>query len=63
VELSPIVAGIEHINPDDGDVEAVRATVPENPFRPATVTVEVPLVIATVVTVVGLAEIVKSWTV
>jgi hypothetical protein len=63
VELSPTVAGIEHVNPDDGDVDAVSATVPGNPFRPATVTVEVPLAPAEIVTVVGLAEIVKSWTV
>jgi len=40
----------------------VRLTTPANPFRPVTVIVEVPAVPALTVTVVGLAAIVKSWT-
>jgi hypothetical protein len=37
-----------------------RFTTPENPFRPVTVTVEVPEVPALTVTLVGLAATVKS---
>jgi hypothetical protein len=40
-----------------------RLTTPAKPFRPVTVTVEVPGDPARTVTVVGLAPIVKSWTV
>ena len=39
-----------------------RLTTPANPFNPVIVTVEVPAVPALTVTVVGLAAIVKSWT-
>jgi hypothetical protein len=46
-----------------GDTELVRATVPVNPFRGATVTVEVAAVPTVVVTDVGLAVTVKSVTV
>jgi len=40
----------------------VRLTTPANPFRAVIVIVEVPAVLALTVTVVGLADIVKSWT-
>ena len=40
-----------------------RLTTPANPCRPVTVIVEVPAEPAFTVTLVGLAEIVKSWTV
>jgi hypothetical protein len=40
-----------------------RFTTPTKPFRPVTVTVEVPGEPARSETVVGLAAIVKSWTV
>jgi len=39
-----------------------RLTTPANPFNPVIVIVEVPAVPALTVTVVGLAAIVKSWT-
>lgn len=45
------------------DVATVRATVPVNPFTGATVIVEVARVPAVVVTDVGLAVTVKSFTV
>ena len=41
----------------------VRLTMPANPWRPVTVIVEVPGEPAFTVTLVGLADIVKSWTV
>ena len=40
----------------------VRLTTPAKPFRPVIVMVEVPAVPALTVRVVGLAAIVKSWT-
>jgi hypothetical protein len=40
----------------------VRLTVPLKPLRAVTVMVEVPATPALTVTVVGLAEMVKSWT-
>jgi len=41
---------------------AERLTVPANPLRPVTVIVEVPAELTFTVTDVGLAAIVKSWT-
>jgi hypothetical protein len=46
-----------------GETEEVRVTVPVNPFVAVTVMVDVPVVPARTVTLVGLAAIVKSWTV
>jgi hypothetical protein len=46
-----------------GDTEDVRATVPVNPWRGATVMVEAPAALARAVTLVGLAVTVKSLTV
>ncbi len=46
-----------------GDTAEVRATVPVNPWRGATVIVEVPVAAASTVTLVGLAVTEKSRTV
>ena len=51
------------VNPVGGDIDNVRATVPVNPFTGATVMVEVAAVLAGVVTAVGAAATVKSFTV
>jgi hypothetical protein len=51
------------VNPVDGDMEEVSATVPVNPLTGATVIVEVAAVPAVVVTAVGAAVTVKSVTV
>jgi hypothetical protein len=40
----------------------IRLTVPPKPLRAVTAIVEVPATPALTVTVVGLAEMVKSWT-
>ncbi len=40
----------------------VRLTTPAKPFTAVTVIVEVPAALTLMVTVVGLAAIVKSWT-
>ena len=48
------------VNPDAGDTEEVRATVPVNPWSGATVIVEVPAVPALAVTLVGEAVTEKS---
>ena len=40
----------------------VKLTIPLKPLRAVTVIVEVPATPALTVTVVGLAEMVKSWT-
>ena len=57
------VAENEQLNPDDGEVEFVRATVPVKPFTDVTLIVELPIAPAKTVTLVGLAATVKSWTV
>ena len=49
-----------HVRPVAGDMVAARLTVPLKPLRAVTVTVEVPEAPARIVTVVGLAAIVKS---
>ena len=51
------------VRPVAGETAAVRLTTPLKPLRAVTVTVEVPEAPARIVTVVGLAAIVKSWTV
>jgi len=48
------------VRPVLGEIELVRSTVPVSPFRGATVIVEVPELPSAKVTLVGLAEIVKS---
>ena len=51
------------VKPVAGETAAVRLTIPLKPCRPVTVIVDVPEAPARIVTVVGLAAIVKSWTV
>jgi hypothetical protein len=51
-----------HVNPVDGEIELVKATVPVKLFTGATVTVEVPAIPGLTVTLVGEAETVKSGT-
>ena len=59
-----MLAGVRvQVKPVAGEIEEVRATVPVNPFRGATVTVEVPATPALTVTLVGAAVTVKSVTV
>jgi len=58
-----MLAGVKvQVNPA-GDTELVRATVPVNPWRGATVMVDAAAVPEVVVTLVGLAVTVKSLTV
>lgn len=60
VPAPPVIeAGGVHDKLVEFDVTA-SATVPENPFTGATVTVELPAEAAILVTTVGLALIVKS---
>jgi hypothetical protein len=51
------------VRPVAGDTVAVRLTTPVKPCNAVTVIVEVPAVPAFTLTVVGLAAMVKSWTV
>ena len=51
------------VRPVVGDTVAVRLTTPVKPWRAVIVIVEVPAVPAFVETAVGLADMVKSWTV
>jgi hypothetical protein len=46
--------------PEDGEIVEDRTTFPANPSTPETVMVEVPAVPANILTVPGLALIVKS---
>jgi len=57
------VVAKEHVNPNDGEVEFVRATVPVKPFTDVTLMVELPTAPAKTVILDGLAVTVKSWTV
>jgi hypothetical protein len=58
-----MVVGLRvHVRPA-GETDDVRATVPVNPWRGATVMVDVPVAPARAVTLVGLAVTEKSWTV
>jgi len=50
------------VRPVAGETVAESETTPANPWRPVTVIVEVPEAPARIVTLVGLAAIVKSWT-
>jgi hypothetical protein len=52
-----------HVRPVAGETVSVNATVPAKPLRLVTVTVEVPAMPASTVTLVGLAVTEKSWTV
>lgn len=46
----------------DAVVLVARLTTPAKPFRPVTVIVEVPAALTLIVTLVGAAAMVKSWT-
>ena len=65
VWLAPrtILAGVRVQVKPAGETAEVSATVPVKPFTGATVTVEVAAVPAVVVTLLGLAATVKSFTV
>jgi hypothetical protein len=54
---------VVQVNPVAGLILEDRLTTPPKPWSAVIVTVEVAAVPAFTVTVVGLAEIVKSWTV
>jgi len=49
--------------PVGGDIPTARLTVPVKPWSGVTVIIDVPLLAASVVTLVDPAETVKSWTV
>ena len=57
------VAENEQLNPDDGEVEFVRATVPVKPLTDVTLIVELPTAPAKTIILDGLALTMKSWTV
>ena len=60
---STTLVGVKvHVRPA-GETAEVRLTVPAKPLTLATVIVDVPDAPATMVTLVGLAVTVKSWTV
>jgi len=46
----------------DAVVLVTKVTTPAKPFRPVTVILEVPAALTLTFTLVGLAAIVKSWT-
>jgi len=48
------------VNPVEGETESDSVTVPVNPCKAVTVIVDVPATLATALTVVGLAETLKS---
>jgi hypothetical protein len=54
---------VVQVMPAVGDTVAVRLTTPVNPLIAVTVIVEVPACLTLTATLVGLARIVKSWTV
>jgi len=49
-----------HVKPEGGETEFERATVPENPFRPLTVIVDVAPDPARTLTIAGDGRILKS---
>jgi len=62
-EPATVVGVSVHVRPMLGEIATVRATLPANAFIAVTDIVEVPLTLARTVRLVGLAPIVKSWTV
>lgn len=58
-----LVGASVHVIPVTGLMLNARLTAPLKPWSPVTVIVEVPEAPALTMTVVGLAAIVKSWTV
>jgi hypothetical protein len=64
VLLSETEVGVTvQVRPADGELDAVRLTVPANPLRPATVMAVFPVPPEGNSRVAGLAVTVKSWTV
>lgn len=57
-----LVGDRAHVRPVDGEMAAARVTVPVKPLTLVRVMVEVPAAPALTVTLVGLAAIVKPWT-
>ena len=58
-----MLAGLRvHVRPVAGEMLLVRLTVPVKPLTDATVIVDIALTPGVVLTVVGLADIVKSTT-
>ena len=55
-----LVGDITHVRPVEGDTVTARFTVPAKPWTEVTVMVDVPLAPARTVTLVELAETVKS---
>lgn len=64
-EVPRLIEDVENVqvNPDDGEVEFVKATIPVKPFTDVTLIVELPKAPANTVTLDGLAVTAKSWTV
>ena len=58
-----LVGASVQVSPVAGLIVEVRLTTPPKPWRAAIVIDEVPTTLALAVTAVGLAAIVKSWTV
>ena len=58
-----LVGETVQVRPADGELDAVRLTVPVNPLRPLTVMAEFPVPPDGKFCVAGLAVTVKSWTV
>ena len=58
-----LVGDSVHVRPEDGLIVVDRETMPVNPLRAVTVTVEVPVAPASVVRLVGLAVTLKPLTV
>jgi len=50
------------VNPEEGDTDDVRVTIPVNELMPVTVIVDVPATPALTLTIVGLAVTEKSGT-
>jgi len=61
-EPSMLVGESIHESPVDGDDVAAKVTVPAKPFTPDIVTVEFPALPTVTLTVEGLTEMLKSWT-
>jgi len=59
--VTPVGVSV-HVRPVAGLMLDAMFTIPLKPLRAVTVIVEVPATPALAVTVVGLAEMVKSWT-
>ena len=61
-ELVTLVGVRVQVRPVAGDMLEVSDTTPANPLRAPMVIVEVPAALTLTLTLVGLAAIVKSWT-